>query len=233
MILPIWNSVYQQRQNEELQGLIDKIEQNTQDEISSVVIFDLDGTLFDNRPRTLHILTEIASRYEEKVPQLANVIDRHRDLSLFEYSVTNTLANLNVDDPEEVEFIKQKWQDRFFSDEYQKYDIPIPGACKYVNKIHRAGATVIYLTGRDAPRMLVGAIESLRLFGFPIGILGTMMIVKEVFEEQDEVFKRNVTQYLKRLGKVEGIFENEPANSNLLQEEFSISVLKDFRITKR
>ena len=254
MILPIWNSVYQQRQNQELQGLIDKIEKNTQEDISSVVIFDLDGTLFDNRPRTLHILTEIASRYEEKVPQLANVIDRHRDLGLFEYSVTNTLANLNVDDPEEVEFIKQKWQDRFFSDEYQKYDIPIPGACKYVNKIHKAGATVIYLTGRDAPRMLVGAIESLRLFGFPIGILGTMMIVKEVFEEQDEVFKRNVTQYLRRLGVVEGIFENEPANSNLLQEEFpesqsffvltqhredapplndGISVLKDFRITKK
>ena len=57
MILPIWNSVYQQRQNEELQGLIDKIEQNTQDEISSVVIFELDGTLVDNRPRTLHSLT--------------------------------------------------------------------------------------------------------------------------------------------------------------------------------
>ena len=57
MILPIWNSVYQQRQNEELQALIDKIEKNTQEDISSVVIFDLDGTLFDNRPRTLHILT--------------------------------------------------------------------------------------------------------------------------------------------------------------------------------
>ena len=87
MILPIWNSVYQQRQNAKLQGLIDKIEKNTEEDISSVVIFDLDGTLFDNRPRTLHILTEIASRYEENVPQLANVIDRHRDLSLFEYSL--------------------------------------------------------------------------------------------------------------------------------------------------
>ena len=251
MILPIWTSTHQAAQNKNLSALIEKIKDNTSREVSSVVIFDLDGTLFDNRPRTLFILTEIASKHEAQAPQLCASIEKQRDINLIEYSIRETLKNFNVTNEAEIEFIENKWQEKFFSDEYQKYDIPIPGASNYVSQIHNAGATVIYLTGRDAPRMLVGATESLRLFGFPVGIIGTMMIVKTVFEEKDEIFKKEVSSYLKRIGIVEGIFENEPVNSNLLQREFpnsesflvltqhrndapplnkGIHALKDFRI---
>lgn len=251
MILPIWTAAHQKNQNEVLRGVIERTRINTENDISSIVIFDLDGTLFDNRPRTLFILTEIASNYEENVPHLCTAIEKHRDINLIEYSIKNTLANFNVTNEEEIAFIEEKWAKKFFSDEYQKYDIPLPGAGNYVTKVHNAGATVIYLTGRDAPRMLVGATESLRLFGFPVGIMGTMMIVKKVFEEKDEEFKNDVAAYLRRLGKVEGIFENEPVNSNLLQAAFpdsesflvltqhredapklnqGIHVLRDFRI---
>jgi hypothetical protein len=68
--------------------------------------------------------------------------------------------------------------------------------------------------------MLVGLTESLRMYGFPVGIVGTMMMAKKLFSEADEVFKRNAGAYLKRLGEVVSIFENEPANSNLLQRLF-------------
>lgn len=46
------------------------------------------------------------------------------------------------------------------------------------------------------------------------------MVVKKFFEEDDEAFKSNVVPYLKRLGEVVAIFENEPANSNILHHAF-------------
>ena len=78
--------------------------------------------------------------------------------------------------------------------------------------------------------------------------------VDQIVDEMLDGMIKAYPQYLKRLGVVEGIFENEPANSNLLQEEFpesqsffvltqhredapplndGISVLKDFRITRK
>lgn len=251
MILPIWTSKHQKTQNDLLQKVIDTVSENTANGVSSLVIFDLDGTLFDNRPRTVFILREIAAKHEEDLPELTEAIESYRDMSVVEYSLEHTLSNLKVRDAKEREFIKREWEKRFFSDEYQKYDIPLAGARTYVSHVHRAGATVIYLTGRDADRMLVGMTESLRLFGFPVGIVGTMTIVKKAFEERDEVFKSEVVSYLRRLGKVEGIFENEPLNSNLLRKAFpeaesfmvltqhradapplndGIAVIKDFRM---
>ena len=98
--------------------------------------------------------------------------------------------------------------------------MPIPGGKAYVSRVHAAGATVIYLTGRDVGRMLVGTTECLRLYGFPVGIVGTMMLVKREFEEKDEVFKTDVISYLKRLGSVEAIYENEPLNINIMSRAF-------------
>ncbi len=253
MILPIWTSKDQEKQNMLLEDVVSRIKENTDKQISTVAIFDLDGTLFDNRPRTVFILREISENYEEELPQLTSAIENYRDISLVEYSLEHTLKNMRVTDEKEIRFIQKEWAKRFFSDEYQKYDIPLTGARAYVSKVHEAGATVIYLTGRDAGRMLVGMTESLRMFGFPIGIVGTMTIVKKVFEESDEVFKSDVVSYLKRIGRVEAIFENEPLNSNLLYKAFpeatsflaltqhrpdapqlleGINLIKDFRIRK-
>ena len=253
MILPIWTAQDQARQNGMLQDVIDRIKAKTEQQLSTLAIFDLDGTLFDNRPRTVFILREIAENFEETLPELSEAMENYRDISLVEYSLDSTLKNIRVHDKDEINFIKSEWEKRFFSDEYQKYDIPLTGARAYVSKIYSAGATVIYLTGRDAGRMLVGMTESLRMFGFPVGIEGTMTIVKKMFDESDEVFKSDVVSYLKRIGHVEAIFENEPMNSNLLHKAFpqatsflaltqhredapplsdGINIIKDFRIRK-
>ncbi|MBI5239973.1 MAG: haloacid dehalogenase-like hydrolase [Elusimicrobia bacterium] len=154
------------------------------------------------------------------MPQLAAAFGRFHDLGIVEYSLNATLRKLGVRDRREVKLIEKEWAKRFFSDEYQKFDIPLPGAKAYVNRVHEAGATVIYLTGRDLGRMFVGAAQSLRTYGFPVGIVGTMMLVKRQFEQSDEVFKTDVAAYLRRLGRVAAVFENEPANSNLLKSAF-------------
>ena len=78
---------------------------------------------------------------------------------------------------------------------------------------------MIYLTGRDV-NMLVGLTETLRMCGFPVGVVGTMTMTKKDFDQDDGIFKENVAAYLDRIGEVVAIFENEPANSNLLQKIF-------------
>ncbi|MDX9723179.1 MAG: haloacid dehalogenase-like hydrolase, partial [Myxococcota bacterium] len=109
---------------------------------------------------------------------------------------------------------------RFFTDTYQRFDFPLPGAKRFVEAVHRAGATVCYLTGRDVGRMLVGTTESLRQYGFPVGIVGTMTIVKTDFKLDDAAFKHETVDYLQRLGSVVAVFENEPENANMFLGEF-------------
>lgn len=203
-----------------LEGVISRISKCTARGRSTLAIFDLDGTLFDNRTRTVFILREISEKFDQKAPELAAAFESFQNLSRIDYSLDRTLARMGVRHPAEIAFIKQEWARRFFSDEYQRYDMPIPGAKAYVDRVHRAGATVIYLTGRDVGRMLVGTTEVLRLYGFPVGVAGTMTIVKKEFEQDDEIFKKEVSEYIDRLGEVVTIFENEPANSNILQARF-------------
>ena len=81
-----------------------------------------------------------------------------------------------------------------------------------------AGAVIVYLTGRDLPNMALGSFASLRDLGFPIGVIGTELVVKPTFEMPDAEFKREVAPELKRLGKVIAAFDNEPANVNLFLE---------------
>ncbi|MFA5139235.1 MAG: haloacid dehalogenase-like hydrolase [Elusimicrobiota bacterium] len=203
-----------------LEGALRVIRERTARQTSTLAIFDLDGTLFDNRTRTIFILREISEQFDSKVPRLHAALGRFRALSVVEYGLGSTLRKLGVRDPKEAAFIRKEWEKRFFSDEYQKFDMPLPGAKSYVCRVHAAGATVIYLTGRDVGRMLVGATDCLRLYGFPVGVAGTMMIVKPQSRQDDEVFKRDVCAYLRRLGEVVAVFENEPANSNMLHAQF-------------
>ncbi|OGS12287.1 MAG: hypothetical protein A2234_01925 [Elusimicrobia bacterium RIFOXYA2_FULL_58_8] len=237
-----------------LEKVIRAIQKGTEAGRSTLAIFDLDGTLFDNRTRTIFILREISEKFDNKAPELAAAFETFQDLSIVDYSLDTTLKRMGVRHPAEIAFIKQEWARRFFSDDYQKYDMPILGAKAYVERVHKAGATVIYLTGRDVGRMLVGTTEVLRLYGFPVGVAGTMTIVKKESEQDDELFKKEVSGYIHRLGEVVAIFENEPANSNILHTRFpgaasffvltqhrpdapqlnpGIYKLRDFRIKKK
>lgn len=203
-----------------LRSVLERVRAATSERRSTLAIFDLDGTLFDNRTRTLFILREISEKFSERVPGLAAAFLRPLNLSAIDYRLEVTLMKLGVWRPAEVAFIRKEWAARFFSDEYQRYDMPLPGAKDFVARVHEAGATVIYLTGRDVGRMLVGMTEVLRLYGFPVGVAGSMTIVKPEFDQEDEIFKHEVSDYIDRLGDVVAVFENEPANANLLQARF-------------
>ncbi len=182
----------------------------------AVVVFDLDGTLFDNGPRTWQILVDFAESTLAggQGPALRRSLDGLPRKNL-PYLLTDTLARCGVDDAVIVERAQKFWRERFFTDDYQRFDEPLPGAVRFADELFRAGASLVYLSGRDAPNMLVGCVSSLRTHGFPVGIPRTAVVLKHAWEDTDLDFKREALHFMDELGDVAGTFDNEPANCNL------------------
>ena len=182
-----------------------------------VLVFDLDGTLLDNRPRFVRILHELAESWAATHPELSKKLECVTAEQIV-YGLRENLVALGIDDPSVEEEAFEFWKARFFVDAYMKYDVATKGAVELANESYRAGATLVYLTGRDLPNMAVGTFASLRDLGFPIGVVGTALVTKPAFEIPDADFKREVAPNLDRHGRVEATFDNEPANTNLFIE---------------
>ncbi len=180
-----------------------------------VVVFDLDGTLFDNRPRTRQILSELAESWRAKHPEAALRIDGMQPHDLA-YLLTDTLARLGITDAERVAEAQAFWRDRFFADGHLHHDVPLAGSVDFARDCYAAGAILVYLTGRDLPLMGIGSFRSLRDHGFPIGVPGTELVLKPDAAMPDDDFKRLEAPKLARVGSIVASFDNEPVNCNTL-----------------
>lgn len=193
-----------------------------------VIVFDLDGTMMDNRPRVAAIIEELAQHWSEGEADAAAAC-RALDIETMHYGITDNLRALGIDDDRLVGEGASFWSERFFTDEYLRHDVEVPGAAAFAQRCYDAGANLVYLTGRDLPNMALGTFASLRDLGFPIGVTGTELVTKPDFDTPDDVFKRAVAAQLARLGEVVAVFDNEPVNCNLLLEAYpsTRSVLLD------
>lgn len=183
-----------------------------------VVIFDLDGTLYDNRSRTIRILHAFAASLEHEHARDAAAI-RLLTPSDLKYLLDETLLPLGVN-PAVIERAKQRWFARFFTDAACADDVPVRGAVPFVRACYDRGATVVYLTGRDVPGMLVGTVRTLRDDGFPIGMARVEVVFKPTFEEPDTAFKVRMLDAMDELGRVVATFENEPGNANMFHRRW-------------
>jgi len=184
-----------------------------------VVVFDLDATLYDNRPRTLQILMEYAEEVRVEYPDVASAIAT-LDAEHVKYLLSDTLRGCALTHPEVVKDVTSYWRDRFFTDDYCRYDVPLEGASEFVRACHEAGAIVVYMTGRDIPGMLLGTMSSLRDSGFPLAVAGVECVLKPDATMPDEAFKRTALPSLLKLGDVLAFFDNEPANCNVALQIF-------------
>ncbi len=184
---------------------------------SPVVVFDLDGTLMDNRPRTLAILQELALELREEAHAHSEAIAAAKAESLA-YLLTDTLRKLGLEHPELAKRAEAFWKTRFFSDDYLKHDIALDGSVDFARACYAAGASLVYFTGRDFPMMGMGSFQSIRDLGFPIGVVGTELVCKPDASIPDELFKRNEGPKLARVGHVVAAFDNEPGNCNAFRE---------------
>lgn len=206
-------------QSSALRTLLASIERSASAGDDPLVVFDLDGTLYDNTHRTMRILLEFAHTHASSYRAL---YERLRETSPghLKYRVADTLAALGFPDPELAQSVTAFWRERFFTDDYCLYDLPLAGAVELVNRVHKAGGVPCYLTGRDAPNMLVGTLRALQRDGFPVGRVETRLILKPSFEMNDDAFKHGVIAHLRKTGRVVGSFDNEPGLCNLFKQSF-------------
>lgn len=196
-----------------LRAILDEVEARRAER--PVVIFDLDGTLYDNRPRTIRIVHAFAASLPPEKAKDAAILRALRDAHL-KYRLDDTLRPLGVSE-ETIDAATKRWRERFFTDAACADDVPHRGAVPFVRACFDRGATVVYLTGRDVPGMLVGTVRTLRDDGFPIGLPRISLVLKPTFEEPDTEFKVRMLPAMGELGHVVATFENEPGNANLFR----------------
>ena len=206
-----------QKEKSELLAKIIARSQRSKSGPTPVVVFDLDGTLMDNRPRTLQILRELGDHLKDRHPEDAARLAA-ATLDGLDYLLTDSLNKLGVSSSEVVAEAESFWRERFFGDDHLRYDVEVPGAVAFARACYEAGAILVYFTGRDLPLMGIGSFRSLRDLGFPIGVPGTELVLKPDANMPDEAYKRLEGPKLSRVGEVIAIFDNEPANCNILLE---------------
>ena len=199
--------------------LFDKVSATSAAGKDPIVVLDLDGTLYDNSHRTLRILQEFAHAHPEVGTDLVAAVDRMSP-SQVRYAMNDTLEGAGINDAAFAKAAHAYWRERFFTNDYLTYDLPTPGAVEFVHLILKAGGVPTYLTGRDAPNMLLGTVEALQRDGFPVGTVDTHIILKEDFHTPDHEYKSRVISSLRRMGVVVGAFDNEPGLCNLFQEAY-------------
>lgn len=206
-----------------MRALEERAEQARADGLDPLVVLDLDGTLYDNTPRVLRILQEFGHQHASELPEAARRIDQlsKRDIA---YRVGHTLRGVGIEDEELIARVERFWKKRFFTNDYVIHDLPMPGAVEFVTRLHASGLVPVYLTGRDAPNMLIGTIRTLQRDGFPVGRVDTRTILKDDPATHDEPYKRSVIEHLRATGRVVGVFDNEPGICNLFHEAFPDAV---------
>lgn len=202
-----------------LEQVLERVAAAQEQPVPPLVVFGLDGTLYDNRPRTLHILMEYADEVRDESPDVADALGTLNSERV-QYLISDTLRECSLHHAELVRDVTTFWRERFFADEYCGYDVPTAGAPEYVRAIHQAGAGIVYFSGRDVPGMLLGTVASLRDHEFPIAEPGVELVLKPDATLGDEAFKRGSIGDLGRSGEIVGFFDNDPLTCNLAREAY-------------
>lgn len=195
----------------------------------SVAVFDLDSTLYNVSTRTQKILFDfsvdpnVGLKFPEQKARLKTIKVLPSDWGIRESLIRDGLmASLDF-----FEELRNYWHERFFSNEYLKYDIPYDGAVEYVKAIHDAGIQVMYLTGRDRPNMFKGTIESFKQWGLPIADEAKELYMKpaKTFGEDEDYKVQILTQIAKDFDHIY-FFENEPVIINrVLKSSLKVNVV--------
>lgn len=184
-----------------------------------LAVFDLDSTLFDVSPRLQQILIEFSQnpQFQKKYPdEVKKVAIARTERTDWGFVKALERAGLDGLHPEFENDLKKFWSERFFSNKYLDYDIPYEGSVDFVQRLYKLGTHVVYLTGRDRPRMGIGTEQILAKWNFPAAEL----VLKPHQSMNDAQFKSDYFAQLPEdhFEKI-WFFENEPLNVNLVRSD--------------
>ena len=117
--------------------------------------FDLDSTVLINRPRQARIVREYGvlrgdARLAVCPPE-----------AVVSWDLRDTLRLCGLGESEAsaiVRPLREFWKQRFFTSEYCKDDLPVPGARDYLHAVLGGGGEIVYVTGRNL-QMREGTLE--------------------------------------------------------------------------
>lgn len=184
----------------------------------AVLAFDLDSTLFDNRPRQARIVREFGTH--AGIDALTRCAVEHWTSG---WDMKAAMRNCGMD-AAEVERVyaeaKKFWQERFFTSDYCVDDVAIEGAAEFTHAVVKTGAVLAYVTGRHEA-MRAGSVEAMRKCGMalPDG-KRIVLMMKPTLEESDDDYKRRAHAELGTLGHVIAAFDNEPTHVNDYRRKF-------------
>lgn len=176
-----------------------------------VAVFDLDSTLLDNRPRQARILREYGA--QAGVAALAAAAADHWE----SWDLADALRAAGLGPLEVARHLlpaRRHWSARFFTSEYCREDVPVPGAPAFVRRVVVAGAQVAYVTGRPG-RMAQGTLDVFRREGLPLPDGARVhLLMKPDAPLGDDEWKSLAAARVAALGPVVAAFDNEPAHVN-------------------
>lgn len=177
----------------------------------SVLAFDLDSTVFDNRARQVRILSEYG-RFKNLAPLVASHVDHWK--SGWDLKGAMMAAGLPEVDAERLyKEAKAFWAERFFTSEYCIEDTEMTGAAAFLHACVATGAQVVYVTGRHEA-MRDGTVACFKKCGMPVPGGTVTLLMKPSLQEDDDVYKRAAHQQLETMGTVIAAFDNEPRHAN-------------------
>ena len=183
-----------------------------------VLVFDLDSTLFDNRPRQVKILREFGEHAQ--VPALAQSQLEHWTSG---WDMRGAMLNAGLS-PEQTDALlpqaREFWRERFFTSAYSACDVEIAGAAAFLQAALPTGVQITYVTGRHEG-MRAGTVEAMQTCGMPLpDEAAVRLIMKPDLEENDDAFKVRAVAQLRTLGTVIAAFDNEPTHANGYRQSF-------------
>jgi hypothetical protein len=181
------------------------------------IVLDLDGTLFDNVPRTHRILLEVTRELLGPDDDITRMVEGLEEGD-FEYSPVDTLRSQGVHDEEVLFRLRDAWATRFFGSSYLGHDLPLTGSIEAAKTWWETGAELNYLTGRHVPEMVLGTCSSLLDAGFPLGTIRTHLLMKPAAEMNDVEFKVEAVGLIRNKGPIVLIVDNDPRVLNPLAE---------------
>ena len=183
----------------------------------AVVAFDLDSTLFDNRPRQARILREFGA--ERGVPKLEGCLPSQWGSA---FDMKGAMRNCGLTESEVQDLYPEArrfWLGRFFTSAYCVDDVPVLGAAEFVQALAQTGANICYVTGRHE-EMRSGTLEAMRRAGLPLPSSNVHLILKPTADQGDDEFKREAHRHLADFGVVVAAFDNEPTHVNDYRRTF-------------
>ncbi|MGZ3705178.1 MAG: HAD family acid phosphatase [Bdellovibrionota bacterium] len=222
LLAPALSALAQDHNPAALSQVVENVKRARAEGKQPVVMFDLDDTLINTRERTLRIIKDFLKQQQlpagvssEEAQKLANL-----QVSDIRFLMGDTLKEQGIQNPALAKALGDAFLAKFFTNEFCANDQQNPGAARYAREIVRAGGKVIYLTGRDAPRMQSGTLENLRKQGFPVSSPEALLLMKPDKSLDDLQFKKDSFALVGGMGEMEGVFENEPANVNAMADAF-------------